>query len=156
VRVANQVARRRREEGARVVNRTFSDSTPKPRTSQLAARAPLTAVAAPREQRRGRVDCRPSPITFIGRIERGFDFVGYHFSRAGLGLAEATIQKFVESAARLYEQGREHPNGSSRLGVYVRRWVGWAKGGLAAIGVDLTLLRDGARGVGGLFGLPGT
>jgi hypothetical protein len=30
--------------------------------------------------------------TFIGRIERGFDFVGYHFSRAGLRLAEATIQ----------------------------------------------------------------
>ena len=22
--------------------------------------------------------------TFIGRIERGFDFLGYHFSRAGL------------------------------------------------------------------------
>jgi RNA-directed DNA polymerase len=74
--------------------------------------------------------------TFIGRIERGFDFVGYHFSRAGLRLAEATIQKFVERAARLYEQGREQPNGSSRLGVYVRRWVGWAKGGLSTSRTD--------------------
>lgn len=46
------------------------------------------------------------------------------------GLAEATIQKFGERAARLYEQEREQPNGSSRLGVYVRRWVGWAKGGV--------------------------
>jgi hypothetical protein len=51
------------------------------------------------------------------RIERVFDFVGYRFSRAGLRLAEATIQKFVERAARLYEQRGEQPNGSSRLGV---------------------------------------
>jgi hypothetical protein len=29
--------------------------------------------------------------TFIGRIERGFDFLGYHFSRQGLGVAKQTI-----------------------------------------------------------------
>ncbi len=80
--------------------------------------------------------------TFIGRIERGFDFVGYHFSRAGLRLAEDTIQKFVERAARLYEQEREQPNGSSRLGVYVRRWVGWAKGGLSTSRTDTETGRD--------------
>jgi len=74
--------------------------------------------------------------TFIGRIERGFDFVGYHFSRAGLRLAEATIQKFFERTARLYERGREQPNSCSRLGVYVRRWVGWAKGGLSTSRTD--------------------
>jgi hypothetical protein len=74
--------------------------------------------------------------TAIGRIERGFDFLGYRFSREGLGLAKATIQRFVERAARLYEQGREQPNGCSRLGVYVRRWVGWAKGGLSSRRTD--------------------
>jgi RNA-directed DNA polymerase len=74
--------------------------------------------------------------TFIGRIERGFDFLGYRFSREGLGLANATIQKFVERAVRLYEQGREQPNGASRLGVYVRRWVGWAQGGLPSSRTD--------------------
>ena len=41
--------------------------------------------------------------TFIGRIERGFDFLGYRFSRSGLGVAKANIEKFVARAARLYE-----------------------------------------------------
>jgi hypothetical protein len=74
--------------------------------------------------------------TFIGRIERGFDFLGYRFSRVGLGLAMATIQNFVEHAARLYEQERGQPIGCSRLGMYVRRWVGWAKGGVSSSRTD--------------------
>ncbi len=67
--------------------------------------------------------------TFIGRIEKGFDFLGYHFSRAGLTVARATIKRFNERAARLYEQDRREPSGPSRLGRYVRRWIGWAKCG---------------------------
>ena len=63
--------------------------------------------------------------TFIGPIEHGFDFLGFHFSREGLTVAKATIEKFVERAARLYEQDRKEPSGPSRLGMYVRRWVGW-------------------------------
>ena len=42
--------------------------------------------------------------TFVGRIEKGFDFLGYHFSRTGLTVAKATIERFVERASRLYEQ----------------------------------------------------
>jgi hypothetical protein len=34
------------------------------------------------------------------------------------------------------------PNGSSRLGVYVRRWVGWAKGGLPSGRTDTETGRD--------------
>ncbi len=68
--------------------------------------------------------------TFIGRIERGFDFLGYHFSRDGLTVAKATIQKFVERAARLYEQERVGAGAPDALGMYVRRWKGWVKGGL--------------------------
>ncbi len=68
--------------------------------------------------------------TFIGKIERGFDFLGYHFSRDGLRVAKATVQSFVERATRLYEQERGERKGSSALGMYVRRWVGWASGGL--------------------------
>jgi hypothetical protein len=45
----------------------------------------------------------------------GFDFLGYQFSREGLGLAKATIQRFVERAARLYEQGRGQPKGGGYL-----------------------------------------
>jgi len=69
--------------------------------------------------------------TFIGRIERGFDFLGYHFRPDGFRVAEATIEKFVERATRLYEQERERPEGPSALGKYVRRWVGWVGAGLA-------------------------
>ncbi len=56
--------------------------------------------------------------TFIGKIERGFDFLGYHFSRDGPRVAKATIQRFVERATRLYEQECEEPDGSSTLGMY--------------------------------------
>ena len=36
--------------------------------------------------------------TFVGRIERGFDFLGYHFIPAGLTVAKATIEKFLVRA----------------------------------------------------------
>ena len=42
--------------------------------------------------------------TFIGRIEKGFDFQGYHFCREPLHVANVTVQKHVESYVRLYEQ----------------------------------------------------
>ncbi|MFT5438304.1 MAG: hypothetical protein ACI9MJ_000163 [Alphaproteobacteria bacterium] len=34
------------------------------------------------------------------------------------------MMKFVARAARLYEQEREEPRSPSRLGMYVRRWLG--------------------------------
>ena len=68
--------------------------------------------------------------TFIGRIEKGFDFLGYHFSRAGLTVASATVHKFIDQAARLYEQEQGDPDGPPVLGRYVMRWLGWAHGGL--------------------------
>ena len=62
--------------------------------------------------------------TFIGRIEKGFDFLGYHSSRKGLSVAEKTIEKFRARAVRLYEQERGEPFGSPLLGLYVKRWLG--------------------------------
>jgi hypothetical protein len=59
------------------------------------------------------------------RVERGFDFLGYHFGPEGLSVAKKTIEQFVERALRLYEQEPGELGGSSRLGSYVRRWVGW-------------------------------
>jgi hypothetical protein len=69
--------------------------------------------------------------TFIGRIERGFDFLGYHFSLAGLSMAKKTIENFIEKASRLYEQKRRAGSIVSPLEMYVRRWLGWAEGGMA-------------------------
>jgi hypothetical protein len=69
--------------------------------------------------------------TFIGRIERGFDFLGYHFSARGVRVSSATLARFLERAARLYEQGPWEPGGLLRACSFVRRWMGWASGGLA-------------------------
>jgi RNA-directed DNA polymerase len=68
--------------------------------------------------------------TFIGRIDRGFDFLGYHFSSEGLSVSQATVNKFAARATRLYEQETGKPEGFPLLGLYVQRWVRWVKGGL--------------------------
>ncbi len=68
--------------------------------------------------------------TFIGRIERGLDFLGYHFGPDGLSVAKKTIENFVERAIRLYEQEPGETEASSRFGLYVRRWAGWANAGV--------------------------
>ena len=68
--------------------------------------------------------------TFIGRIERGFDFLGYHFRPDRLSVAAKTIENFVARALRLYEQEPGEPLDSSRLGEYMGRWVRWVRAGL--------------------------
>jgi len=70
--------------------------------------------------------------TFIGRIERGFDFLGYHFSRVGLTIARKTIANFITKASRLYEQKRSTVLADAALEMYVKRWARWAKSGLEA------------------------
>jgi hypothetical protein len=66
--------------------------------------------------------------TFIGRIERGFDFLGYHFSPAGLSVAKQTVGNFIEKASRLMSRsgGRRQP--PPPLEMYVRRWLRWFHG----------------------------
>ncbi len=68
--------------------------------------------------------------TFIGRAARGFDFLGYHFSPEGLTAARETLKRFVSRATRLYEQELGEPHDSSRLGLYVKRWLRWLWAGL--------------------------
>ena len=65
--------------------------------------------------------------TFIGRVERGFDFLGYRLSPGRIAAAEATWKRFVDRALRLYEQERR---GSPLLGAYMRRWCRWAASGV--------------------------
>ena len=64
--------------------------------------------------------------TLIGRVERGFDFLGFRLSVDGITVAEATWKRFCERALRLYEQDQREPCGSPRLDAYVKRWWGWA------------------------------
>ena len=80
--------------------------------------------------------------TFIGRIEKGFDWLGYHLSPAGLRLATTTIHTFAARLTRLYEQESGTPDGVARLGQYVRRWVGWATAwGVRSLGAPRGLIR---------------
>ena len=65
--------------------------------------------------------------TLIGRAERGFDFLGYHFEREGLSVAVITIERFKERIARLYEQSADYV----RIGEYVRHWCRWVRAGVA-------------------------
>ena len=43
---------------------------------------------------------------FIGRVTRGFDFLGHHFREGALSAAGKTVAKMKAGAARLYEQKR--------------------------------------------------
>lgn len=61
--------------------------------------------------------------TFIGRIERGFDFLGYHFSPGGLNPAPQTTERFKARMARLCEQGADRV----RLGQYTHLWWYYAR-----------------------------
>jgi hypothetical protein len=56
-------------------------------------------------------------------------------------MAEKTIEKFLARAVRLYEQEREEPCGSPLLGLYVERWVRWAKGLASASALSLDALK---------------
>jgi hypothetical protein len=73
--------------------------------------------------------------TFIGRVERGLDFLGYHLAPGRLTLAQATVERFLERAHRLYEQERGKPEGLPLLGAYVRRWMIWSRAGLSVPGL---------------------
>jgi hypothetical protein len=88
--------------------------------------------------------------TFVGRTERGFDFLGYHFGPEGFTVAAETIEQFVARATRRYEPEPGEACASARVGMYVRRWVRWAAAGLGGdAGTDLLVASRGtATGAG--------
>jgi RNA-directed DNA polymerase len=77
--------------------------------------------------------------TFIGKISRGWDFLGYHFDGKQLTVAAKTVEKHVLHYRQLYEQLKNKKATSDEmaltLGLYVKRWQRWVKAGL---GVTLT------------------
>jgi RNA-directed DNA polymerase len=67
--------------------------------------------------------------TFIGRITRGFDFLGYWFSPSRLGVANKTVERMLGKVSRLYEQGAD----DNRVEEYVRRWGIWVRSGVDGV-----------------------
>jgi len=63
--------------------------------------------------------------TFIGRIEKSFDFLGYHFFRESSQLANITVKKHVQRLHQLYEQQNKKKANFEEmtlvLGEYVKR-----------------------------------
>ena len=72
-----------------------------------------------------RVEQHPDK-TFIGRIARGFDFLGYWFSSQGVGVARKTIDRMMDKVSRLYEQGADQV----RIETYVIRFWRWVRSGV--------------------------
>jgi RNA-directed DNA polymerase len=75
--------------------------------------------------------------TYIGKIENGFDFLGYLFNGSQLTVAAKTVEKNVLHYRQLYEQLRMKKATSiemaSVLGLYVKRWQRWVAAGLQGI-----------------------
>jgi len=60
--------------------------------------------------------------TFIGKVKKGFDFLGFHCSPIGMRLSQTALSRRDAKIARLYEQGAS----KRRIGLYLARWLGWA------------------------------
>jgi RNA-directed DNA polymerase len=80
--------------------------------------------------------------TFVGRISRGFDFLGYRLAPAGVvGVAWASVHQCVERISRLYEQGAD----AIRIGQYVVRWWTWVRSGMGRE-FTMTIVAEGLAG----------
>lgn len=77
--------------------------------------------------------------TYIGRTDKGFDFLGYRFcpNALKLELATRTLEQAKARLGRLFERG----SSAMELLAYVRRFLAWAKGGLLGL-FDESLVRE--------------
>jgi RNA-directed DNA polymerase len=79
--------------------------------------------------------------TFIGKVSKGWDFLGYHFDGKQLTVAAKTVEKHVLHIIQLYEQLRMKKTTSIEmalsLGLYVNRWQRWAAAGLQGFKIDV-------------------
>ena len=75
-----------------------------------------------------RVEKHPDK-TFIGRIARGFDFLGYWFSPDGLSICWKTVDRMVDKVSRLYEQGAD----MLRFETYLKHWWQWVRSGVDGV-----------------------
>ena len=72
-----------------------------------------------------RLGLRPEK-TFMGRCEKGFDFLGYHITLEGLTPNPQAQKRALDKALRRYAQGGHGP-----LKRYLKHWRKWAHGGLS-------------------------
>ena len=73
--------------------------------------------------------------TWLGRVTKGFDFLGYQISPNGIQIAQGSLSRMMTKLHRLYEQGATQ----KRLVDYVNRWMSWAAAGVSLIDAPLKL-----------------
>ena len=77
--------------------------------------------------------------TFIGRIAKGFGFVGYQYGPDGLRVAGPTAARVAARVTRLSEHGAD----TVRIGAYVRHWGRWVMAGVGGMVATDTLAAMG-------------
>jgi len=81
--------------------------------------------------------------TFIGKAEKGFDWLGYAYNEKGLvRISDKTVQKFTIKLRRLYEQARFRASSTEdtlkRVADYHHRWQRWVQSGLPRVDYNLS------------------
>ncbi len=71
-----------------------------------------------------RVEKHPDK-TYIGKVERGFGFLGYFLKPEMVKVSVSTLKRFGQRITQLYEQGAD----IVRIGEYVRHWLRWVRTG---------------------------
>ena len=65
--------------------------------------------------------------TWIGRVAKGFDFLGYRLSPDDVTIAVRSFKRMTEKLSLLYERGADQ----ARRRSYVTHWLKWAQSGVA-------------------------
>ncbi len=74
--------------------------------------------------------------TFIGKVKKGFDFLGFHLTPTGVTVSEAALSRHEDKVARLYEQNAK----PKRIRAYRLRWLVWATVALSPLAyADMTV-----------------
>jgi RNA-directed DNA polymerase len=85
--------------------------------------------------------------TFIGKISKGFEFLGYQFGKEKITVSKRTIQNHICRLTQLYEQNKHQPNWKMLIDDYRQRWVTWVYSGIPLSIIDF----DGGTNVLRLF-----
>ena len=68
--------------------------------------------------------------TTIGRINNGFDFLGYQFGQEKITVSKRTLQNHIRRITQLYEQKKHLPNWKMLFDDYRQHWVTWVYSGI--------------------------
>lgn len=74
--------------------------------------------------------------TFIGKADKGFDFLGYQFDKANLTISTRTLKNHIRRITQLYEQKKGQPNWLALLDDYRHRWARWVTAGIE-VSIDI-------------------